>query len=396
MKILHINSFFNARSGGQPAAVDGLATAQAVAGHEVTIFTTNADHPSGRLDVPTDRPIKTGNRTVWYHRISYFSVLYFSSSFARRLHSEIKRFDIVHIHGLYRFPVTYAAWYARKKGVPYIVSPHGSLDPYLYRQSGFGRWALPLKRIYEYYFDMPNLRQASAIHFIGEKEKEKTEYLKLGSKSIIVPIGIDWSEYQNLPARGGFRRRLKLDDKASLVLFLGRINFKKGLDLLIPAFSRVVEKVPNARLAIVGPDNEGYAVQVKKWCHQTEIVSKVFFVEHLSAPDVRCAYVDADVFVLSSYSENFGITVAEAMACECPVVISDQVDIWEVVKETQSGIVTQLDVGEISDALFSVLDNKDRARKMGENGRALIKNRFSWTIVAQQMIHEYKKILAQE
>ena len=130
------------------------------------------------------------------------------------------------------------------------------------------------------------------------------------------------------PPRVTFASELRLNDQTPLVLFLGRINFKKGLDLLVPAFGRVVQKHPDARLAVVGPDNEGYGLKVRRWCEEQGIQDKVFFVDHLGFEKVKEAYVDADVFVLPSYTENFGLTVVEAMACGTPVVISDQVNIW--------------------------------------------------------------------
>jgi glycosyltransferase involved in cell wall biosynthesis len=178
-----------------------------------------------------------------------------------------------------------------------------------------------------------------------------------------------------------------------LILFLGRLNFKKGLDLLIPSFSKLLEHVPNAHLAIVGPDNEGYGTQVRQWCRDYGVEQQVHFVDHLPAEEVREAYVDADVFALTSYTENFGMTIAEAMACECPVVISDQVNIWREVQEASAGVVVPLDVDQITSALRSVLEDVEQAKRMGQAGRALVREKYAWDKINIELIETYSDLI---
>jgi len=312
------------------------------------------------------------------------------------LKQNIQRYDLAHIHSLYRFPVAYAAWCARKAKVPYIIRPHGSLDPFLYRQSSHGKWALPLKRFYECLFTLPNLNHASAIHFTTKEEMERSAFLKLRAPAVIIANGIDWREYAELPQSGKFRQRVRLDSQTPLVLFLGRINFKKGLDLLVSSFARVVEKFPDARLAIVGPDNEGYGVKVRRWCREEGIADKVVFVDHLDPEEVKQAYVDANVFVLPSYTENFGMTVVEAMACGCPVVVSDQVNIWREIQEEGAGIVVGLDPWEITNAICRVLSDKDTAEGMGRRGRMAAEKRYAWPRIIDQMTDVYRRLIAQK
>jgi len=314
MRILHVISNLSPRSGGPTTVVGALSKYQYRAGLRVTVCTTDWGVPlqasksaEGYIEVTEDSvPIKY---------FSYSSPLLISLRMAKWLAYNLRAFDLVHIHGLYRFPVTYAAWNARRAAVPYLVSPHGSLDPFLYRQS---RYSLPLKRIYELLLDFPNLNQASAIHYTSSEEAKRAAFLNLRARRIIIPIGIDWESYMRLPGAGSFRRNLGLCEDTPLVLFLGRINFKKGLDLLVPAFAWVLKELPNTRLALVGPDNEGYGSKFRRWCAEHGIEDKVFFVDHLGPTAVKEAYVDADVFVLPSYTENFGMTVVEAMACGCP------------------------------------------------------------------------------
>jgi glycosyltransferase involved in cell wall biosynthesis len=392
MKILHVIQTLSPRYGGPSINLRGLAHEQARVGHQVFICTTYDHDHAWNGNVTLNGPIKENEITVWCHK-AYFGPLLLSGELALCLKRVIAGFDIVHIHGLYRFPVSYAAWSARKKGVPYIITPHGSLDPFLYRQSRYGRAALPLKRIYEQFFDIPNLNNATAIHYTAQEEAERTSFLKLRAKAVIVPNGLDWESYKNLPAKGFFRKHLGLTAKTPLILFLGRINFKKGLDLLVPAFVQVLRKLPQARLAIVGPDNEGYGSRVRHWCRERRIEEKVVFVGHLEREDVKRAYVDADVFVLPSYAENFGMTIVEAMACGCPVIISDQVNIWREVMDAGAGIVVKLDPGQIANAICYVLENNGEAQIMGTKGRWAAQGRYAWPHIIEKLTRIYEELI---
>ncbi|MBN1548322.1 MAG: glycosyltransferase [Syntrophaceae bacterium] len=379
------------KQGGIVSVLQGLARAQAFAGHRVTVYTTedyvgkpNHDSVQEISGVAVDSfPIS-------------FRPLLFSHALYRRLRNDLSKFDILHIHGLYRFPVTCAALRARKARVPYIIMPHGSLDPFLYKQSYYGKWALPLKRLYERLFDIPNLNHASAILYTAKEEAERAAFLGLHAPAVIVPNGIDWELYAELPDRGLFRRSISLEGKNPLVLFLGRVNFKKGLDLLVPSFARVLEKFPDTCLAVVGPDNEGYGLKVRQWCREQGIADKVIFVGHLDPEEVKQAYVDADVFVLPSYTENFGMTVVEAMACRCPVVISDQVNIWREIRDEEAGLVVGLNPMEIADAICQVLTNKATANEMGKRGRVAAEKRYAWPHIVDRMTDVYRRLIAEK
>jgi len=389
LNILHVVSLVAPRYAGAGIASQLMARYQAEAGHKVAICTTNVDFPKGTLMVPSGEPVSRDGTLIWHFPVQ-FRPLLVSIPLWVWLRDEVKSFDIVHIHGLYRFPVTAAAWWARRTGVPYVIMPHGSLDPFLYNQS---RYSLTLKRIYERLFDIPNLNNATAIHYTAEEEAERAVFLRIRSRPVIIPNGIDWESYRYLPPTGSFRRRLGLKDKAPLVLFLGRINFKKGLDLLVPAFAQVAQKYPDARLAIVGPDNEGYGSKVRQWCEEQGIQDRVFFVDHLGSENVKEAYADADVFILPSYTENFGLTVVEAMACGSPVVISDQVNIWREVRAAGAGIVIGLDPCGMAEAICRVLEDKGAAEIMGARGRVVAERCYAWPRIIKQMTGIYRLLI---
>ena len=385
MKVLHVIQTLSGRFGGPVVSLKALARNQVDEGHQVTICTTNSDYPKGTLRVKTNTSEIENGVAVWYHPVQFKPLLY-SKQLRKWINANIKKFDIVHIHGLYRFPVTYAAWVARKERVPYVVTPHGALDPFIYRQS---KHSVLLKRLYEKMFDIPNLNGASAINYATQEELERARFLGLDAPSAMVSHGIDWGLYEELPPKGSFRARLGIESDTPLVLFLGRINFKKGIDLLIPAFSKVAKFLPGTRLAIVGPDNDNLGLKVRHWCKDLGIDHMVVMVDHINPDQVRQAYVDANLFVLPSYSENFGMAVVESMACGCPVVISDQVNIHDEVKKYGVGIVVKLDSDEIAKAIHSILTCKTAAREMGDAGRRLAKTRFDYEVIVAKVNRMY-------
>ncbi len=390
MKILHVLETLSSRYGGPVSVLVALAEAQQQAGHQVTIATTNADHPRGTYHAPGWDALGGGAVPVYYAPV-HFASLRVSWALATYLRGNLSDFDLVHIHGLYRFPPTYAASLARRQGVPYIVMPHGALDPYLYDRSSTGR--LRFKRLYERWFDLPNLRAAGAIHYTAGEERDRAAFLNLRAPSFVVPNGLDWAQYHTLPARGALRARWGLGE-APLVLFLGRLHFKKGLDLLIPAFDALRRRVPDVQLVIAGPENDNYGDQVRGWVRDHALDAAVHFVGPLHGTEVVQAYVDADVFALPSYTENFGMTVVEAMACELPVVISDQVNIHAEISGAGAGLVTRCDAGEVAQALEILLADADRRRAMGEAGRRLVQARFTWPAIVETLTAEYERVIA--
>lgn len=389
MKVLHVAQALSRNFGGVQTVLQDLVKAQHEAGINVDVLSTNVDAPRGVLPVPVNRFIeKDGVR--FRHSSVQFRPLLFSLDLKNYLDQHIVDYDLVHIHGLYRFPPTYAAYQARRQGVPYIIRPHGSLDPYLFDKSSRSLW---LKRLYERWFDLPNLHAAGAIHYTAEEERERASFLKLRAPSFVVPNGLDWAQYATLPARGGLRARWGLGE-APLVLFLGRLHFKKGLDLLIPAFDALRRRVPGVQLVIAGPENDDYGQRVRGWVRERGLDAAVHFVGPLHGADVLQAYVDADVFALPSYTENFGMTVIEALASSVPVVISDQVNIHAEVSGAGAGLVTRCEAGEVAQALETLLVDADRRRAMGEAGRQMVKARFTWPAIVDALTAEYEQVIA--
>lgn len=389
MRILHVISTVAPSSGGPTRVLVDLVTAQAAAGHRITVCTTNRGNPVHEQLAPGYIQHLLDPCTELKVFPVIFTPLLVAPRLAKWIKDQIRAYDLVHVHGLYRFPSTYAAAAAKRKRVPYVIRPHGALDPFLFGKSSKN---VRLKRVYERWFDLPNLHAASAIHYTTEEERQRAAFLKLRAPSFVVPNGIDWARYRTLPERGRLRRSWGIGN-APLVLFLGRLHFKKGLDLLVPAFDVVRRKLPDAQLVIVGPENDGYGLKVRSWVRERGLQMAVHFVGPLYGNDVVQAYVDADVFVLPSYTENFGMTVVEAMASALPVVISDQVNIHVEVAQAGAGLVTRCDAGEVANALDALLRDPERRQSLGQAGRRLVQERYTWPAIVDALTREYEAVI---
>jgi glycosyltransferase involved in cell wall biosynthesis len=245
-------------------------------------------------------------------------------------------------------------------------------------------------------FEFSNLNGASALHYTTRKEMEQARFLKLRAPEIVVPNGIEWDSFAKLSPRGRFRVRLGIPSGTPVVLFAGRVNFIKGLDLLVPAFTEIARTVPEAVLVIAGPDNEGYGRMVRSWVLEDGLSERVYLTGVLNQEELREAYVDADVFVLPSYSESFGMSVIEAMACGCPVVVSDRVGISRDIREARAGLVVPLDRAALADAIKSLLCDRIEARSMGVAGRAHVENHYAWNLVVGRLTRVYEALVRRE
>jgi len=387
MKILHVIANLAPRYGGPAKACFEMARAVAGLGHSVSIYTTNQDGP-GELNVPLNQPVFKDGVEIRYFPVQHPRFLGFSVPLALALRKTIREYDIVHIHSLYLFHNMVAAHYCRKNNVPYLIRPHGTLDPFLYKRHRLR------KSVMEVLFEHRNLKCAASIHFTTEEEKKLAEPYIFQTLGIVVPHGLDLSEYENLPKQGTFRSRHPETRGKKIILFFGRLNFKKGLDILAWAFGQVAKKRDDICLVLAGPDNEGFGDKVRLWLNKEGVLNHAVFTDMLLGKDKLAILQDADMFVLPSYSENFGISVIEAMACGLPVVISDKVNIWREVEESRAGKVAPCDADRFAEIILELLDNPEMARQMGENGKILVQERYQWSKVALAMEVAYRSIIS--
>ena len=382
MKILHVIANLAPRYGGPYKACWEMARAVAQLGHRVSIYTTNQDGP-GILPVPTDRPVWREGVEVRYFPIQPPRFWSASWPLARALRQEIKGVDLVHVHNLYLFHDLVTGYYCRAHGVPYLIQPHGALDPFIHRRHR-GR-----KRFMEWGFQNRNIRKASAILFTTAAERELAAPFTFGTPGVVVPLGMDLDEFRGMPEPGSFRRRYPEIGDKPIILFFGRVNFKKGLDILAKAFGAVARRRQDVHLVIAGPDNEGWGARVRTWLGEEGVLGRTTFTGMLLGPDKLAVLRDASMFVLPSYSENFGLAVIEAMAAGLPIIISDKVNIWREVESAGAGKVVPCEAGKLTEAILDLLDKPEMARQMGQKGQVLVRDEFQWPDIAVRLQETY-------
>ena len=386
MKILHVIANLAPRYGGPSNACVEMARAVARLGHDVSVYTTDMDGPS-RLDVPTDRPIMNDGVAIHYFPVHFPRIWGASRLLAHALHRAVAGADIVHVHSLYMFHDWVVGRDCRSLGIPYLLRPHGTLDPFIHRRHRMR------KMLFEVWFQNSMLSRAAALHYTSEEEMWLAEPFARGAPGVVIPNGVDCSEYDDLPPPGSFRaRHPEIGDK-KIVLFFGRLNFKKGLDILAKAYGTLARARDDVHLVLAGPD-DGMASKTRRWLRDEGVLDRATFTGMLLGEEKLAALRDSDVFVLPSYSENFGIAVVEAMACALPVVVSDRVNIWREVDAARAGRITPCDADAVAEALAAVLGNTDAPRKMGARGASLVREKFDWSKVALRLEGVYTSLAA--
>ena len=297
--------------------------------------------------------------------------------------------DVVHIHSLYLY--LFHCWSAgtlcRKLGIPYIVRPHGTLDPYIRRRH---RWR---KLAMELWFQNQVLRDAAAIHYTSAEERRLAEPFVRGAPGSVVPLGLDLADYAHLPPPGSFRALYPETGARPILLFLSRLNFKKGLDILIEAAAHVVAAGIDAHLVIAGPDG-GMEAAARRWVAQAGLAPRTTFTGMLTGRAKLAAFRDASLFVLPSSSENFGIAVVEAMACGTPVLVSDRVNIWREIVEDGAGVAEPPKAHRFAAAALRLMRDEPLRLAMGRAARDCVARRYQWRDIAAELERLYQRLAA--
>jgi glycosyltransferase involved in cell wall biosynthesis len=386
LRILHVTSCLDIRDGGPIGAAIGLAEAQRRAGASVMI--ASAFRPSDEPQAAAERLRESGVET---HLIgpTVDPFLRWHPAMRGRLGELAGRADIVHIHALWEEMHHQAARAARRAGVPYIFRPAGMLDPWSLAQ---GKWR---KRLFLALRLRRHLDRAAAIHFTTDIERDRAASLKLSAPAIVEPNGLDFAEFDDLPEPGAFRRRHPelLGDGRPMILFLSRLHFKKGLDLLLPAFAKA--KTEGAALVLAGPESEaGISERLWAMIRDLGLEGRVLLPGLLLGRERIEAFADADLFVLPSRQENFAIAVAEALAAGTPVVVSDQVNIHPEVVAGGVGSAVPLDADALAAELSRWMGDPVLRREAAAKARPFARERWDWNAIARRWLAHDERLIA--
>ncbi len=407
MKILHIAHFFYPclSAGGVVNASYQIASKQSK-DNDVKVISSDSckerlKFPNGRYDVDVD-----GIKVDYFRNLSngfkLKTMLDTPLGAPFKIRKDIKDYDIVHIHEHRQTLAILASYFARKNNIPYIVQAHGSVLPFFQKEG--------LKNLFDKVFGFKILHNASCVFALTEVEKE--QYLKMGvdeDKIEIVPLGINLEEYENLPAYGKFRSKFNIDENDKLILFVGRIHEIKGLGLLIDAFNDLINQDSeenslegngednsednghSIKLAIVGPD-DGYLTELEDKIEEYSLEENVIITGPLYNEEKQEALVDCDLFVMPSKYESFTTSGLEAMACSKPLVLTKNNHIHDWV-DGNVGLACEDNKDSLRESIEKILFDEELSLIFARNGQKLIKEKYNWDIINNQILEIYNRYL---
>ena len=379
MKILHVIRGL-ANSSGTTHIVGPLAEAQARLGHEVEVF--HVEKMNERSLEPDPDLVKS---TMF--RMSVRSRHYgYSKPFCRAMKADVMRFEVVHIHAIWNYVTCTAMNVARQAAVPYVVAPQGSLETWAL---GRNRWA---KQVYSSLFEKRLFDAAAAMQALTGREATQIQDFGIRSPVKVLPNGVPIELIDDAGVKDGWRAEIGLGDVDYVVLFLGRIFPKKGIDLLPPAISQILRKRKDIGFAIAGHDaGQGFTQKLKEDFARLGVDDKVKFVGEMVGRDKFQLLKSVDLFMLPSYSEGLPVAVLESLACSTPALVSPHCNIPEV-QQRSAGWICEATVDAVCQGLQAALASKAELQRRGANGRRLIEEQFTWQRIAQQSIEIYQNL----
>ena len=379
MKILNICGY-SWDIGGPPKIIYDHAVVQMKLGAEVTILTPIS---AGQklYAIPTGAKVITCKRH-WFSK--------FWAEFSPELYTWIKlhgnEYDIIHIHGVWHFAgvAPYLAGIKTAK----CITTHGLLDRWTISK---GYWK---KYIFGLLFQKRILKNTELIQINNTDEKaDLSRFLGFEHPNVkIIPNGMNLNDFEVLPKKNTFRSQFQISQEKQLILFMSRINLKKGLDLLLPAFKELISHRNDCLLILAGPD-DGYLAETQAFILKNDLKDKIILVGMLTGKDKLAALSDADIFVLPSHSEGFSIATLEALISGVPSLLSDRVGFGETIRETKAAHLIELNQESIVNGLNKMLDDKNYCQMLAQNGKELVKNKYDIELVARQLMSEFDRII---
>lgn len=384
MKILFVAPYIGATYGGTSKVVKELVEGIGRLDIAVDLITTNANS-SDKLDVPLNTWINKE-----YYRIQYFSCwhqddLIISYSLIKWLFKNVKNYQLVHTHTVFAPVISIANWICKHGEIPYVVAPHGMLEPWALSYKG---WK---KNLYYKLLDNKLIQSSQAIQATSSLELKNINALNL-KNSVLVPNGIHLKDFKILSKAENFYQKFPNIRDKILILFLGRIDPKKGLDLLASAFTEVHERFPNTHLVVAGPDNIGFLEKAQSYFLQAGCLNAVTFTGMLDGELKSAALAAANLYVAPSYSEGFSMSILEGMASGLPCVITTGCNFPEAAK-AQAAHIVDINANAIANALIKCLSYPEQAKAMGDRARDFIFRNYTWDRIAENLCEVYQAII---
>ena len=385
MKVLHIIPSLSPALGGPGQVALKIVKALRIQGVDAEIATTNYE-PTAIFDVPLNRLVDYRGVPVWFFAADFaFKEYIFSTSFTKWLWQHISDYDILDNHYLFSYVPTCAAAIAKLKNIPYTIRTQGQLTPWALQQSRLR------KKLYTLLIERHNLDRAAAIHCTTSQEAADLRQFEIDTPTIALPLGVE-PPMQISNARAELLKLWQIPRDRQIILFLSRLHPKKRPDLLIDSFQQVITQNPYCHLVIAGSGDTEYVKYLQQLVAQYNLSDWVTFTRFVTGYKKDILLQGADIFVLPSYSENFGIAVAEAMAAGLPVIVTSGVQISTEIAAANAGIIIE-DRAELVAAITELLESEERRSRLGNNAKQLAKNKYNWEKIASQLIGHYRKVI---
>lgn len=379
MRILNICAYTWA-IGGPARIIYDHTTVVLKLGHEVDILSPIT---------PGDKvyPAPEGARVIVCKRTTPISRFFpeFSLEAWDYLRQHIHEYDVVHCHGIWHFGSV--APFLFKNNTPKAITIHGLLDKWAIHH---GYWK---KKLFGLLFQKRFLKKAQLIQINNHDElNDLRQFLGFQHPNVaIIPNGMQLDELAQLPPKGTFRSQFNLPADKKLVLFMGRLNIKKGLDLLLPAFKKYTETHNDTLLILAGPD-DGYQAETERFIAEHHLQDKMIMVGMLTGEAKKAALSDADIFTLPSYSEGFSIAALEAMTAGVPSLVSDRIGFDGTVAKYNAAHEAPLTVEGVYEGLVTMLQNPKYGQKLAQKAQKMVWELYDINIVAGNLAKEFEKI----
>lgn len=384
LRVLHVIPSVSLSHGGPSYAIRSIETALGRLGIQVETATTTDAGQGHRLSRTTATRLLEDDAHRWYFtkRTEFYKV---APGFALWMIGRVHQYDVVHIHALFSFTSTVAAWMARARGVPYVVRPLGVLAPY-----GMSRRRPWLKRLSFKLVEAPILRHAAAIHFTSAAERDEALDLGVAFRSAVIPLAVAANT-----TGGQASRALSLLTPPATglrVLFLSRLDPKKNLEGLIRAVALLTRDGAQMTVLIAGAGTPAYTAQLHSLAITERVSEHIRWLGNVDGAAKADLFAAADVFVLPSHSENFGIAVAEALASGLPCVVGRGVALAQQVQQAGAGLATDPDPLSISKAIAALLGSPTQRLAMSQAARRLAHDEFSAATMAIRLATLYEDL----
>ena len=375
MRLAHLTWLLSPRGGGIPPVTLALADEQRRSGHEVRVLGVEDPAAPGAPGTgelhPALGPVALG----------------LAPGLRRALDRGAD--EVLHLHGLFTWPSQVARGWGARTGRPVVVSPHGMLEPWALANSA---WK---KRLFRFLIENRNLARATCLHALCNEEAANFRRLGLRNPVAVVPNGVTLEDVPAIPDRSALAKTYPELAGRRVLLFLGRLHPKKGLLHLVDAWHTLRDDraLRDWVLLIAGPDQVGHAAEVDARIRSLGLGHEVRLVGPAYGEAKQAVLAAADGFVLPSFSEGFSMTVLEAMAWRLPVVISRQCNLD--VEAPGAGLLCEPEAGSVAERLRGLASlPEDERRAMGARGRAEVERRYTWPIVAAQLVEVYRWLLS--